>query len=377
MAFVFTADNHLSPLIWLNRESIVDDAYKAFVQIIDYAVRFTVPVILGGDVIDKRRPDPKTVDFICHQMDRCRDAGVPVFYIQGQHELDRTTPWLSVHPWPTHVHKKTFFIGELEFYALDWLPREELLVELAAIPPSTDVLVCHQVWHEHMGNIGQQDGSFTEVPHVKSVLTGDYHVTDVKNYIGQTGQQLTVYSPGATRLCALDQPPQKTFFVLTPLPDRRLNHEHVRLSTRMLEKRLVFSPMDLDNLCATLLQWRQSGGRASGPWPYDETLKPIVQVVFRDDVPDVMARVTAAAEGAFELFFDPQPVVDNVLVDVSQLQLGTITLNQAIETISPHPALTLAAQQVLGSPDPYGEWDRQYKQARAEFEKSLTNVNTV
>lgn len=363
MPFIQTSDNHLSPYIWADRPTIYGDAYRSFTQIVDYAVKTRYPLFLLGDVIDKRRPDATTVDFICEQMQRCQAADVPVFYTQGQHELDRTTPWLSVHPWPQHIHKKSILVDGMEIYGLDWLPRDELLQALAEMPPSRTVLMCHQVWREFMGNIGQQDGSMTEIPHVRYVLTGDYHDTKIGNVIGASGQQITYVSAGATKLCAIDQPVNKVFLEVANV-DGALQFTPVPLRTRQLINRTIYSAQDLESTVAWFNAWAQTNNRPDAQ--YDQSLAPLVRLTYREDVPDLVQRITAVA-GAAEIFFEPIPVVDNKPIDIREhMGTGTVTLGQALmELAADRPVLLNAVQQLLTSPDAAGEWDRQYQQFMA------------
>ncbi|NIN69805.1 MAG: hypothetical protein GTO63_35015, partial [Anaerolineae bacterium] len=66
----------------------------------------------------------------------------------------------------------------------------------------TNILLCHQVWRERMGgqSIAERgcDGSFTDIPHVEMVISGDFHAHKTTNHKGKNGQKLTAVSPGST-----------------------------------------------------------------------------------------------------------------------------------------------------------------------------------
>jgi hypothetical protein len=199
--FVFTADCHLSRLIWQRRPTLVGDSWAAFSALIGYCVQEQAPLIIGGDLFDKAQPDSDSVVLFSREMQRMADARLPVYFTQGQHENART-PWALCHPWPQHVHGRTFQVpGVLgTFYGIDWQPLGVAAGALKAVPPDVTWLVTHQVWLEHMGDhITAPECSMLDVPaHVRYVLTGDYHVHQITAYPTTAGQQLLV-SPGSLR----------------------------------------------------------------------------------------------------------------------------------------------------------------------------------
>lgn len=199
--FVFTADCHLSRLIWQRRPTLIGDSWAAFSALIGYCVQHQAPLIIGGDLFDKAQPDSDSVVLFSREMQRMADARLPVYFTQGQHENART-PWALCHPWPQHVHGQTFEIPGVagKFYGLDWQPLGAAASVLKAVPTDITWLVTHQVWLEHMGDhVTAPECSIADVPaNVRCVLTGDYHVHQITTYPTPVGQQLLV-SPGSLR----------------------------------------------------------------------------------------------------------------------------------------------------------------------------------
>ena len=84
--FVFSADWHLSFGTWAKHATLVGDSYHSLRQIVDYCIDVNCPLVAGGDLFDKPVPDPVSVSVMCREMDRMQAAGLPVYFIQGQHE---------------------------------------------------------------------------------------------------------------------------------------------------------------------------------------------------------------------------------------------------------------------------------------------------
>nr|WP_256474228.1 DNA repair exonuclease [Lutimaribacter sp. EGI FJ00013] len=105
-----TADIHLdAPLRSL---ALRDDALRAaveaatraaFARIVDVAVSERVAALLiAGDLFDGRARSARTAAFLTAQLDRLRDAGIPVFYIKGNHDAEN--PITGAIDMPDNVH---------------------------------------------------------------------------------------------------------------------------------------------------------------------------------------------------------------------------------------------------------------------------------
>jgi hypothetical protein len=211
---------------------LTGDPYAALHEIVDKCVEYDVPLIAAGDLFDKPIPDPVSVNVMCQEIQRMQEAQLPVYFTQGQHERVKRSIvassaeqggspcWMNVHQWPIHVHGESFEIDGVKFFGLDWLPPDELervldpdLHHVNAIPEDAAVLVCHQVWEEFMGEHCNPECDISMVPHVKTILTGDYHELSSAVRVGRTGQQVLMISAGSTNIRSMGESSTKAICV--------------------------------------------------------------------------------------------------------------------------------------------------------------------
>ncbi len=221
---VIAADLHLDDRQW---GEICGDSKYALTQVLEIALKYHVPLVLCGDVIDVKQPSITTLTFLKQQLDkfdRRAEEQQVIYYIQGQHEFSDPT-WLSLlepkydPPYSQyhllkHVTGQQFNLGKYNCYALDWTPADKLEEELAKIPPNTDYLFCHQVWQQFMGNLTSPEGTLEKVKVRKAVFTGDYHKHIVKRVLNNKGKEIKVYSPGATHMRAINEPSEHYVYLL-------------------------------------------------------------------------------------------------------------------------------------------------------------------
>jgi hypothetical protein len=301
--FVFCADLHLDDGAWTTRPAIYGDAYCSFNQIVDYCITHRLPLILGGDILEKKSNSARPIVKLCAGLSRMQAASVPVFYIQGNHEYDRNAPWLSVHPWPVHMHAARQDIQNISVYGLDWLPRGEIQTALAAVPTDTDILVTHQVWKDFMGELGRTECELTDVHHVQTVLAGDFHVTKTVESTNAQGQPIRMLSPGSTAMQDMGETPDKFFFVVGQ-QDGKIIFEPQPLKTRRLISHKVETQDALDELCAGALaaQIAQQVAYAAEQQFAPEITKPLVRIKFNKALPDAYLRVTTCVSDSAHLF---------------------------------------------------------------------------
>lgn len=306
--FVFTADLHLEDGAWSSRPGIYGDAYFSFAQIIDYCVEHRLPLILGGDVLEKKSNSARPIAKLCEGMSRMQRANVPVYYIQGNHEYDRNAPWLSVHDWPQHMHKTTVTIGGYSVYGLDWLPRGEIQEAFKEVPSGTHILITHQVWEDFMKGLGRTECSISDVHNVRTVLAGDFHVTTQIEGINADGLRTEMLSPGSICMQDCSENPNKYFFVINAASMGGFNFEPVQLQTRPFAKYTVTDQETLDQLCAGALAADIAAlERISPPGTHHDIRKPIVRIKFDKQLPDAFLRLTTAVGESCHLFCEALP----------------------------------------------------------------------
>ena len=249
--FVFCADLHLEDGAWSSKPTIYGDSYYSFKQIVDYCIEHRLPLILGGDVLERKQNQARPIAKLCEGLSRMQTAQINVYYIQGNHEYDRNAPWLSVHPWPIHLHDTGVQFGDAEvgIWGLDWLPRGEIQEALKQVPEDTDILITHQVWKDFMGSVGRIECELTEVHHVHTVLAGDFHVTKVAESVNAQGKPIKMLSPGSTAMQDIGEDQHKSFFVICE-HEGEIVFTPKKLKTRKLANYVVKDAETLDELCA-------------------------------------------------------------------------------------------------------------------------------
>lgn len=297
--FVFAADLHVEDGAWSTRPGIFGDSYHSLTQIVDYCVTHRLPLVLGGDVLEKKSNSARPIARLCYQMSRMADEKLPVYYIQGNHEYDRNAPWLSVHPWPVHLNKAPYNIRGVTVYGLDWLPRGEIQAAFKDAPARADILVTHQVWDEFMKGLGRIECTLPDVHHVTVILNGDFHPTKEVHGNGAQGQRIRMLSPGSTCMQDCSESPEKFFFVVgRDDVSQEICYEPQPIETRGFIDLKVHTQEMLDALCsgqlATLIEML--------PTRAGDIAKPIVRIKFDKALPDAFLRLTMTAGDSCHLF---------------------------------------------------------------------------
>lgn len=330
--FNFAADLHLQPSAWGNRDSLRGDSYYSFQQIIADCLARQLPLVLGGDVIDVNRTDPATMAVIYRAMDQMAAAGLPVKFIQGQHELDRNNPWLRAHDWPEWIHLQSTVVAGCNLYGIDWYPRGQLQELLRTVPANTTFLIMHTVWDNFMGR-GNTDASFDDLPPVPWVLTGDFHVETTVVHRRDDGSATVVVSPGSTCLQAVNEPVPKFYMTFCQdgaggiLPERRpLDVRRVIPIEIMTEKQLadflVYAPTTL-------------GARPELHCHGSPVTLPILRIKYLETLPDVYNKLRIAAAPEDRIFFDPVRDVVDTVVDADALPADAFSgLGNAIQSLA-------------------------------------------
>lgn len=371
--FVFCADLHLDDGAWSTRPGIYGDSYYSFSQIVTYCVSHNLPLVLGGDVLEKKSNSARPIAKLCAGLSQMQSAGVPVYYIQGNHEYDRNAPWLSVHPWPQHMHSKGVCdIGGVSVAGLDWLPRGEIQSALSDVPQDTEILVTHQVWKDFMGNVGRPECELTDVHHVGTVLAGDFHITKTVESKNAQNRPVKMLSPGSTSMQDIGECPDKCFFVIAKDVDG-FSFQRVDLLTRQFRQFVVETQEELDELCAGALgnAIEEAIGIAESAGVPEEIIKPFVRVRFNKQIPDAYIRITTIVGETAHLFCDAlpdkktankscdkerQPTVKNTVLTALADLLGEQTQEyklaaKLVQSVSPAKELDAQFKKHMGEAD--------------------------
>jgi hypothetical protein len=283
---------------WRRRPELYGDSCYALTQIVDLCVERHLPLLAAGDLLDEsEQDDGSAVQHAIHQIDRLSKETLPFYFNQGQHDMVQTRPWLELHPWAQHVHKKVFKLGPWQCYGLDWTPKDELKVAFSSIPVNIDLTMMHQVWINFMGQHIGGECAFIDVPHTKVLLTGDFHRRMNMQALGATRQTIIVLSPGSTCMRSIDEEPEKSVFVLYD----DFTTETVPLKSRFVYRRRLKTKEDLDNFLEELPQLEEPT-----PDRPDEIARPILHIIHDPDIPDAYRKLSAATADKFHLFLSPK-----------------------------------------------------------------------
>lgn len=243
------ADTHIRPgaRIWKHSSRPYGDIIYALYQCA-YVVRELNPefVLLLGDILHANINPADVLGIVSDFLSRLPEE-IPVYYVQGQHDLS-TPPWLSLvgpnsgrpilRPLESLLLRSEAGVSVLglDFTRTPYNAISAILDHTT--PKEVDILVTHQAWKEVVGPAG--NASFRDVeaiPGLKLVLSGDLHMFAQFSHVPQNND----YLPGDVRLastpktggfkiifpgnpCITDMNGQPPFGVVAVWPDLSVTH---------------------------------------------------------------------------------------------------------------------------------------------------------
>lgn len=307
---IVVGDTHLAERTWANRRTLTDDSFNSFLQATVEAIRRRLPMVLLGDIFDAKNLSSGVLQFFCEQMDKLQEQGIPVYYVQGNHDCV-TPPWPSVHKWPIHISGSVVRLGVLsglqcECYGLDYFPLARYAVELSRIPETAKVLFTHQAWAD-FGKMGSSDAAMSQMlPRGITVATGDLHIAMYSRGTAANGEGVLLMSPGATCMQAINEPQQHFIYEMQMQPDGVINFDPIPLHTRLVYEFRCTTQAEFDAAVMQIAGLPKASSD-SGTWlhPIDT---PIVRIKYPISVSEdsYVRLTTASAKSGAHLFTDPQ-----------------------------------------------------------------------
>lgn len=304
--FAISADLHLRRNAWVNRPGLAGDAYWSLKQIVEFCIGHGCPLVLLGDVFDNQHPDAEAVTIFSQQMQRMAQENLDVYYIQGNHERSPTLPWCGVHPAVKHIHDRIVRLDGVDWYGLDWTPRDQIQAKLASLANKrANGLFAHQVWQEFTGF--NPECSFADIPeNIRYLATGDYHESCVRTINSRSGP-LVVLSPGSICLQAKDESPKKCFFVYNDGESGQFSSRP--LMTRSVCRADVLTDADLSQFAQTCKLAYETAAIEAAGLPA-EIRKPILLVTYDPQLQTTAATsahsVIQEAARDFHVFLTPK-----------------------------------------------------------------------
>jgi len=322
--FVALGDLHLDTHIWRAYGSIAGDSEMGLTSLVDLAIELFVPLVLLGDLFDLAKPSPEVVDIFRTQMDRCQEESVPVYCIQGNHDLRYPLPWYTaVHNHPRHIGDgKMVEIKGLTCVGFDYarkLQIQERLSELSGREEKPQVLFLHQALDKALRFETAWNCALEWIPEgIPLTLVGDIHMEwEAKVRDGQMA-----YYTGPMHACDIGQRGPKTAMVV---------YDDLTVSRRLIAYREIGSfklttpeeVRELERWCEQVLS-------------QDNELPPVAQVHFTPDHADEMGRIKAERDGRV-IFMDRAVDAPGMLeLDLEEDRTGvdqTISVEEHLGTL--------------------------------------------
>lgn len=316
---VISSDWHVALNAWKKYPEIRGDAECSLSQIVDISTALNVPLIAAGDLFDIKNPDSYSVNATAKQMNRMLKAKLPVYYVQGQHEMASPT-WFSLFEGCHYVHDKIFEIAGIKFYGYDYFLPKSVEDSYMRFKPA-DVLVTHQVWSELLPRHGQiHCCSYNLIANnntYKAIISGDFH----SHFTANTEKASCVFvSPGSICLQDMNEPANKAVWVMTE------NYEFVSvpIKARKVMNTAVRSDSDLHTMVS------MSGSLSDDPGLPEGIGRPILRIKYNTDVKNVFVAITNAYKGKAHLDF--KPIIEELEeeeIDVEEIALKSSSADEA------------------------------------------------
>lgn len=304
-------------------------------------------VVIGGDLFDSPRPDAKSVLTAQRVVANIKSAGVPVYGIDGNHDLSNGG-WLDVIGVEPMKEGYYAHVGNVRICGINYRNGRDLVAEIQRMVDEgvkTDILVMHFALAEMNGG-GSADTGVRELSPlldklgVKAVLMGHVHIPDCRKWNG-----VLYVNPGSTEMKSSNEPQDKYFYVLdtdtweaVPVP----------IETRKVVSMEIVDEASLAELRSVLDE------EAKNATDMPIVKRPFYQIIADDSIDDGYKRIAAIVHDTSAIARivmrssrarDLAPVVDR--------KESVATLESAIEARFPKDSdEAKLISSMLHSPDP-------------------------
>lgn len=331
-------DIHLSQHIWTRFPHIQNDSSVGFDAFIDGAIEIGAPIMIAGDLFDVAKPTPDLVEICRAGFDRCADARVPVYVIQGNHDK-QPTPWVkAIHEHPIYVGDgKPFRLGSHTAIASDYRLMDDIRQFIQDIPDGVEIVFLHQAAKQALAFDGAWNCDLEWLPpSVRVCILGDIHKP---LNMPLSGGRMAYYT-GAGHARDITQTDPKSFLVL---------HDDLSISRRPLPSREIrkFTVID-DSQVKHVSDWLST----ARPCTYTtRTLLPFAWVVHAPELLPAMRGIIAdySQNGRAIIFCDPAPSAEDVqdIVAEPDIDQADMSLASAVGRVVDRTAEPVLYQLVV------------------------------
>jgi DNA repair exonuclease SbcCD nuclease subunit len=263
------------------------DAYSAFKEFIDYAVKTKPDLIIhAGDLFDSVRPNNRAITFAIKQILRISKAEIPMIIISGNHEqpkLKETGHIFSIFDhmtniFPVYNEKYESFDFEIssEKIKIHTLPqstsKDDYIKQVKAVTPDKDFE--YNVFVSHGSVTGVQNYSmneFNELIIPARSLSKDFTYIALGHFHRYTKISNNTFYAGSTERLTFTDAPDKKGFIEIDLSKKGLKTKFLELKNRPM---VDVKPIKCSNL------------------KIDEVMKKIRQTVKQIDPKQKTVRMT-------------------------------------------------------------------------------------
>lgn len=347
-----TADWHAEEYAWVRHPTLKNDSFVAIEHIFKIAKELDIKhIIAAGDLIDKPYPGAYVITKLIKTIEEKCPDDTEVLYIQGQHEAQASpTPcaWLDLSSHSQHIHKQTKDINGLNIYGLDYTRPDFLDQELASVPSSTDIFVCHQVWSDFMNIAGE--ARFNQIPYSRIVVTGDYH-KHLSLRANRVDEEVLILSPGSVCMQSIDEDAQKKVFVIND----DLTIDSIKLPSRPVYRAQIKTEDQLNQWIAKVLPTIKDD-----PNLPEDIAHPIIQVKFKTSLTQAGKIITELTKDKGHLFLQPMNEIKSPVYEYHETNLD---MNVSLSKFcSPDSHIYPLAKRLLESRNPDKELELMEKE---------------
>jgi len=285
-----TADLHIRDYIWSSRPRLSKDAIIAMQYVFNYCIENDLSLKIAGDAFHTLAVLPEHVGALFTEIDKMREAGLPVYYIQGNHDLN-AQPWMSLHPWPTDLDLQLREVDEANevVYGLQSRGEDELKQALQNVPERANTLLMHQAEVRAMPFNPNFD--LNDVPpHIRLVLIGDIHAAQMYR-----NENTMLCYPGSPSVTDIGQTAQRSFVREDPSSDGSTSVSQIFIPGRSVSRFDIHSEADVERVEAAVRQLAQEDPRHAG-------LEPLVRIVFKPDLSERVQQLFLPMRDTLEVY---------------------------------------------------------------------------